>query len=342
MKRSKRIYQRAIVRSWFFAMTAGLIVAAAHSTTALAQDTPPAAKDDKKPKATKKVQERIFSGPQPGERIKPFKVLHVKAEATKQLEVAKVKKLGERTKTDKPTKSSERIKNDKRTTLICFVHKLSTDDRILYGLGLVDFYLTKHKDISSHFVLLSKEREKMTKMLRGWARGRVFKKSVVSLSADGAEGPGSYGLNRNVAMTVVVARGDKVVSNLVFKAVNAKDLEKIMVEVAKASGKPVPKLAKVQQELRAERQAAMTKRIEASPVFKIAPNEQLGRTMFFMVNGRGNLSRVANFRTKQLREWAGDNKERNAELKKYCNAVLDGDFKLNRYAKEALQKLAGE
>ena len=80
----------------------------------------------------------------------------------------------------------------------------------------------------------------MTKMLRGWARGGVFKKSVVSLSADGAEGPRCYGLNRNVAMTVVVAKGDTVVCNLVFKAVNAKDLEKIMAAVAKASGKSIP------------------------------------------------------------------------------------------------------
>lgn len=100
--------------------------------------------------------------------------------------------------------------------------------------------MAKHKDVSSHFVLLSKEREKMTKMLRGWARGGVFKKSVVSLSADGAEGPRCYGLNRNVAMTVVVAKGDTVVCNLVFKAVNAKDLEKIMAAVAKASGKSIP------------------------------------------------------------------------------------------------------
>jgi acetyl esterase/lipase len=107
---------------------------------------------DAAPKPTKKAPEQIFSGPQPGEKIKPFKVLHVKAEETKELEIAKVKKIGE------PSKAGD-IKNDNRTTL-CFIHKLSNDDRILYGLGLVDFYLMKYKDVSSHFVLLSKERER--------------------------------------------------------------------------------------------------------------------------------------------------------------------------------------
>ena len=279
-------------------------------------------------------KEQLFSGPQVGEKIKPFKVLHVQAEKTKELEVANVRKGADTTKT------AERTENDKRTTLICFIHKLSNDDRILYGLGLVDFYALPLKDVSSHFVVLSNEREKMTKMMRGWARGGLFKKAIVSLSADGNEGPGYYGLNRNVAMTVIVARGDKVVSNMVFKAVNAKDLEKIMVAVAKASGKPIPKLAKVQQELRAERQAAMTKRIKASPIFKLAPNEELGRTMFFMVNGRGNRARVAKFRGKQLADWVGDNKERKATLKKYCKAVLAGDFELNRYAREAIEEFA--
>ena len=323
MKRPERLYRRPFVRSCSLMAAVGLIVATpSEDAAARAVAGSPVAQDETKPKANPKAQERIFSGPQVGERIKPFKVLHVKAESTKELEVARVKQ------------------NDKRTTLICFIHKLSTDDRILYGLGLVDFYAARHRDLASHFVVLSNDREKLTKMMKGWARGALFKKAVVSLSADGAEGPGYYGLNRNVAMTVVVARGDKVVSNLVFKAVNANDLEKIMVAVAKASGKPIPKLAKVQQELRAERQKQMEKRIMASPVFKLASNDQLGRTMFFMVNGRGNLSRVASFRSKQLVDWAGDNKDRKAELKKYCKAVLDGDFKLNRYAREALEKLA--
>ena len=86
----------------------------------------------------------------------------------------------------------------------------------------------------------------------------------------------------------------------------------------------------------------MDKRIKASAVFKIAPNEELGRIMFGMVNGRGNQTLISKRRSKQLLDWAGEDGDRKATLKKYCKAVLAGDFKLNQYSKAALQKLAGE
>lgn len=300
-----------------------LIVAAATGvTTTTAAECAVLQTGDDKPKAKDAPQKRVFSGPQRGETIRPFRVLHVKGDQTKELEIV--------------------TKEDDRVTLICFVHKLSNDDRILYGLGLVDFYTSRHKDLTSHYVLLSKDREKIMKMLRGWTRGSLFTKSLVSLSVDGEEGPGYYGLNRKVAMTVVVAKGNKVVDNLVFQAPNNRDLHRIMTSVARALGKPAPTLAGVQQELRAERQRQADKRIKASPVFKLAPNEQLGRIMYGLVNGRGNQSRNATRRSKQLSEWAGDDQQRQAELKKYCKAVLAGDFKLNRYSKEALENLAEE
>lgn len=62
------------------------------------------------------------------------------------------------------------------------MHRLGNDDRILFGLGLVDFYASRHKELTSHFVLLSDDREKMMMMLRGWARGSLFTKSLVQLS----------------------------------------------------------------------------------------------------------------------------------------------------------------
>jgi hypothetical protein len=323
MKRSHRFHRQTLIRYSFVLATAGLIVGAAPKVdpaTALA--TPGVAQaDDEKTIENDSDQERIFSGPQPGEKITPFKVLRVKDDQPKELEI---------------------VKETEGTTLICFVHKLSGDDRILYGLPLVDFYASRQKELTSHFVLLSDDRAKMLKMLRGWSRGSLFKTSLVSLSVDGAEGPGDYGLNRNVAMTVLVAKGDKVVNNLTLEDPNARDLQTIMVAVAIALGKPKPTLAKVQQELRAERQRQAEKRIKSSPVFKIAPNEELGRIMFGMVNGRGNQTLNAKRRSQQLLDWAGDNKERQSALKKYCKAVLAGDFQLNQYSQAAVQKLAGE
>ncbi len=323
MKHSHRFHRRALIRYWFVLAAAGLIVGATPKVDRAAKAVAGSAvaqAEDETPKATGTAPEPVFSGPQPGETIKPFKVLQIKDGQPDELEIVK--------------------ESDERTTLICFVHRLGDDDRILFGLGLVDFYGLRHKELTSHFVLLSDDRERITAMLRGWARGSLFPKSMVSLSVDGVEGPGSYGLNRNVAMTVLVAKGNKVVDNMVFQAPNYRDLETIMKAVAKALGEPEPTLAKVQEELRAERQRQADKRIKASPVFKLAPNEQLGRIMYGMVNGRGNPSNNAARFSKQLVDWAGDSEERKSALKKYCKAVLAGNFGLNRYSQEAIEKLA--
>ena len=323
MKRSHRFHHRALIRYWFVLSAAGLVVVAAQKDVPAAKAVAASAvaqAENEKPEATEEVQKRVFSGPQPGEKIKPFKVLHVEADQPKELEIVK--------------------ETDDRTTLICFVHKLGNDDRVLFGLGLVDFYASRHEDLTSHIVLLSDDREKMIMMLRGWARGPLFTKSLVSVSVDGVEGPGYYGLNRNVAMTVLVAKGNEVGHNLVFQAPNNRDLETIMAAVAKVLDKPEPKLAKIQQELRAERQRRANKRIKASPVYKLAPNEQLGRIMFGMVNARGNRSQNAKRRSQQLLDWAGDNKKRKSALKEYCKVVLSGDFKLDQYSLAAIQKLA--
>lgn len=322
MQRLYQFHQGTLIPHWF--VGAVLIAAAAANidpaATALATPFVPQS-DDEKSKENDADQERVYSGPQPGEKITPFKVLRVKDDQAKELDI---------------------VKETKGTTLICFVHRLSNDDRILFGLGLVDFYASRHKELTSHIVLLSDDRAKMIEMLKGWTRGKVFTKSLLSVFTDGLEGPGSYGLNRNVAMTVLVAKGNKVVGNMVFQAPNYRDLETIMVAVAKALGKPEPTLSKVQQELRAERQRQADKKIKASPVFKLAPNAQLGRIMFGMVNPRGNRSKNAQRRGQQLLDWAGDSKERKSALKKYCKAVLTGDFNLDRYSRPALKKLAEE
>ncbi|MCR9296767.1 MAG: hypothetical protein NXI32_29010 [bacterium] len=275
---------------------------------------------EESPKTGDAVQERVYSGPQPGEEIKPFKVYQIQDGDSQELEII--------------------FEADDRIRLICFVHRLSDDDRILFGLGLVDFYALRHDDLTSHIVLLSDDRETMLKMLQGWSRGNLFPKSLLGVSVDGAEGPGAYGLNRNVAMTVLVAKGNKVVKNLVFNAPNGYDLETIMKAVATTLGKEQPTLTEVQQELRAERQRQAEERLKASPVFQLAPNEQLGRIMFGMVNARGNPSQNAQRLSQQLTEWAGDSQERQSELQKYCQAVLAGDFSLNRYSRAALQELA--
>ncbi|MEM7558238.1 MAG: hypothetical protein AAF394_03880, partial [Planctomycetota bacterium] len=284
------------------------------SASTIAQET-----DEAKKSKVDATSEPLYSGLQPGEKVRAFEVLGFIDGSSKELEI---------------------VNKKNKTTVLCFIHRLSTDDRILYGLGLVDFYAKRHKDLTSHIVLLSDERAKIEKMLTNWSKTPLFSNSLLSLSADGSEGPGYYGLNRSVAMTVMVINGDKVVKNLVFNAPNNRDLESIMKAIATAVDAPEPALATIQQELLAERKREMEKRIKASPVFKLAPNEELGRIMFGIVNARGNRMMNAKRRGQQLTDWAGGSEERLTTLKKYCKAVLTGDFSLNQYSRDALKKLA--
>ena len=63
------------------------------------------------------------------------------------------------------------------------------------------------------------------------------------VSLDGKEGPGSYGLNRNVMLTILVGKGGKVTANfaLVQPSLQA-DLPEILEEVVAVAGGSVPKV----------------------------------------------------------------------------------------------------
>lgn len=268
------------------------------------------------------TEEKLFSGPQPGEKVAPFKVLVIKDDEPREMEIVK------------------RVEDG--TTLVCFIHRMGTDDRILFGLGLVDFYARRFEKLKCHFVILSDERDKVSNMLRGWARGNIFPNAMVSLSTDGLEGPGFYGLNPTTTMTALVIKDGVVANNMVFNAPNNFDLEKIMIAVAEVQGAEKPSLAAVQKELRAERQRQLDLRIKASPVFKLAPNEELGRTMYWMANGRGNLSKNAQRRKQQLLDWVGDSADRKVKLRDYCKTILKENIKLNQFSLAAIQELSGD
>ena len=56
----------------------------------------------------------------------------------------------------------------------------------------------------------------MTKQIIKGIAEHVSENVLVGISPDGREGPGSYGLNRNVAQTVLIAKDGKVLHNFAF------------------------------------------------------------------------------------------------------------------------------
>jgi hypothetical protein len=263
------------------------------------------------------AKDDVFSGPQPGEELVPLKVRQVSPpDVVKDLEI---------------------VSAADDFTMLIFLHKLTEQ-----GVGLMmhlEWYAHHQEELASHYVFLTDDRAKGEQILKRWVSRPLFADSPMCISLDGPEGPGRYGLNRNVAMTVLIAKENKVVVNLVLTQPNLTDAPKILGSLATMLDKPKPSSDKIRSEMRIARQKRRKGKMRDHPVFKLAPNAQLGELMLSMLYGeRVNEEHVANVE-RQMTKWVGDKAERKAALTKYAKAVLGGKFEINRYAREVLEKL---
>jgi hypothetical protein len=170
-------------------------------------------------------EDTVFSGPQPGEPLTPFKVKIVLGDdAGKQVDPVEM--------------------TGNRVAVIVFVHERT---RPTFGLTNVIMNMVASRDkekVAGTIAWLSQdptETENWMKRIPAY-----FPKDVLlGISPDGQEGPGAYGLNRNVAMTVLVGRQGKVVANfaLVQPSIQA-DGPKVFKAIIDAMGETeVPDVA---------------------------------------------------------------------------------------------------
>ena len=59
------------------------------------------------------------------------------------------------------------------------------------------------------------------------AKSAIFLKSPMGISVDGKEGPGAYGLNRKVTITILVVKDNKVHANFAILSPNKADFPKV-------------------------------------------------------------------------------------------------------------------
>ncbi len=128
-------------------------------------------------------------------------------------------------------------------TVIVFMHEKS---RPAFALGRILSAFAKHKqdeDLQLYFVVLSDNRsesEQWLKMIR-----RYFEPSTrLAVAEGGIEGPGALGLNRLVAMTILVAKDGKVLHNFAFTQItSAVDGPKVLEAInAVTGGGPIPSI----------------------------------------------------------------------------------------------------
>jgi hypothetical protein len=129
-----------------------------------------------------------------------------------------------------------------KPVVLVFVH---VADRPSIGLTrtLLNYTATRAKDgVHGALVWLADDASDAEAALKRMRHG-LPKDVPVGIAAGGREGPGSYGLNRNVSLTVLIAKDNKVTANfaLVQPSMQA-DLPRILDALVAVAGGKAPKL----------------------------------------------------------------------------------------------------
>ncbi|MFG0296341.1 MAG: hypothetical protein ACF8PG_10575 [Maioricimonas sp. JB045] len=160
--------------------------------------------------------EPVFSGPQPGERMPGLTIAGVYDEfADKQLDPV------------------ERAAG--KPLLLVFVHDPLTRPSAAVTRGLAA-WADEHKEKLASAVIMLRADQSAAEAYLKRARKPVGWKGLVGVSVDGVEGPGAYGLNRNVSLTVIAGQGGEVTANFALVQPSTTDGPKIISQVARLIG----------------------------------------------------------------------------------------------------------
>jgi hypothetical protein len=163
------------------------------------------------------AEEPVFSGPQVGEAFPPLPVKLV---------------LG-----DQDGKEADLVKNAGSKPLVVIFFHARTRPAYALTRHVMEFAATKSDaGLNSHVVFLTDDPTETNKWVNT-VQAQLPKGVTYAISHDGIEGPGSYGLNRNVTLTVLVGTEGKVTENfaLIQPQLQA-DGPKIMKAIADVTG----------------------------------------------------------------------------------------------------------
>lgn len=163
----------------------------------------------------KSQENRIYSGPQPGEKLPPLMVTHL---------------YGEKDRLDRD-KAFDITAGIGEKPLILFlqdnnianikgmdvnVDALSRINQHLKGKSILNETVKSDQELQIGIVFLLGDDETLPDWSDQFLKDLESDNIKVSKSTDGREGPGSYGLNRNVSQTVLIAKDGKVLHNFAF------------------------------------------------------------------------------------------------------------------------------
>ena len=179
------------------------------------------------------AEDPVFSGPQPGEKLPSFKVTGVRGEF-KEKEVDFIS-----LSAGKPV-------------VLFFFHEYT---RPAFGLArtLTRLYTSSKAEKGLRVALVFLSDDPAEKMKWAQKIQKYFPEDVLlGVSRDGREGPGAYGLNRKVTMTLLVGKEGKATAS--FALIQPALSQGILDAIASVIGEKAPTLKEIQATERAEMQ----------------------------------------------------------------------------------------
>lgn len=155
----------------------------------------------KDPDSFKAEGDRVFSGPQSGETLASFAAASVTGD-------------------DKGKDVDPITLGGGNPQVLFFQDDSGVSVRGLFGLlgaiGKID--RKTDKDLQVACVFLTDDPDTVTtRFARAFPELQKRGIDVIAVSKDGRDGPGAYGLNRNVSQTIILAKDGKVTRNFVFR-----------------------------------------------------------------------------------------------------------------------------
>lgn len=166
----------------------------------------------------------VYSGPQPGEELQPLNVVRAYGDDRETVDLLE--------------------ESAGQPTLLVFVHGANRPAARLTRVLMNYAEMRTEDGLFAAMIWLDDDRSGAEQYLKQaiswWGMG-----PPVGISVDGGEGPGSYGLNRNVNVTVLVANDGQVLANEALVQPSETDAPRILEHVVELIQGDVPNSAQV-------------------------------------------------------------------------------------------------
>ena len=260
------------------------------------------------------ADEKIFSGPQVGEKLPPFNVRGVfEEDAGKDLDFV--------------------TRADGKPIVLIFVHDVNRQS-ISMARILAQYTVSRAADgLATGVIWLDEDATEAENTLKR-VRHALAPKAPTGISIEGREGPGSYGLNRNVMLTILVGKEGKVTGNFALVQPSLQvDLPKILESIVAVAGGKVPKLEDLE---------GMREQLRNQSAQNPAPNL---RPLLTPVIRRDATEEDVDKAALALEEYVAKDEAARKEVGRIANTIINAG-KLEDYgtarAQEYLQKWAKE